>query len=193
MTYDFDRSKRIEPRSRDGSRPRRYPAVGREPLTFAAMVAIALVVYALVPLDVQGSAARVAILVIGVAAAWRVLGRSDAITASTPERFERELAPAAAQRPEISGLRSVETALRMASARSFGLETMLKPRLRALAQWRLQRNHAIDIDAQPEVAQGILGDRLSRLVWTGGASATFDGPGVSLDEVNGAIDELEQL
>ncbi|HEY8238818.1 MAG TPA: hypothetical protein VIF63_05225 [Candidatus Limnocylindrales bacterium] len=193
MTYEFDRSKRIAPPSPDGARPGRSPAVGREPIAFAAMVAIALVAFVLAPPDAQGSVGRVAILVIGIVAAWRVLGRSDAITASTSERFELDLAPPAGQRPEISGLRSVETALRMSSGGAFGLETMLKPRLRALVRWRLQRSHAVDLDAAPEAAQRFLGDRLSRLISTGGAGAAFDGPGAALDEVNLAINELEQL
>jgi hypothetical protein len=192
VTFESDRTRPLAPRPRDEERTMRLPAVGREPIAFAALAGAALLAYFLAPPNLQGAVARLAILLIGIVAAWRVLGRSGAITASTTERFNLDLSPPAVPRTEIGGLRSVETALRMATASAFGLETMLKPRLRELARWRLQRNHAVNLDTSPDVAQRILEDRLWHLVRPDGSGTEFGGPGIPLDDLEAAIDQLER-
>ena len=178
------------PPLRESGRPR---AVGRTPLLLAALVGIAALAIAFAPPDAQASAARLAILGLGVVAAWRVLGRSAAVTASSPERFEVELLEPPAAPAEVAGLRAVETDLRMSIANAFGLEFRLKPLLRELARWRLERNHGVDMDAAPEAARRILGEPLWHLTRAAEEFPEFRAPGVPLAEVRAGIDRLEGI
>jgi hypothetical protein len=162
-------------------------------LLVVALGAIAALVIAFAPPDAQASGARLAIVGIGAVAAWRVLGRSAAVTASSPERFDVDLRTPHATPAEISGLRSIETDLRMSEASAFGLEFRLKPLLRELATWRLARNHGIDLAAAPDAARGILGDRLFELTRAAGELPEFRDPGIPLAEVQAGVDRLEAI
>jgi hypothetical protein len=162
-------------------------------LVVVALAGAALLVVAFAPPEAQASAARLAIVAAGAVAAWRVLGRSAAVTASSPERFELDLRKPIAAPVEIAGLRSIETDLRMAEASAFGLEFRLKPLLRELATWRLARNHGVDLAAAPEAARGILGDRLFELTRAVEELPEYRDPGIPLAEVHAGVERLEEI
>lgn len=162
-------------------------------LVLTAVAILALLGIAALPSEAQAPAGRLAILVIGLAAAWRVLGRAVALTAPSREHFEDALRVPAAPGFEIAGLRAVETDVRMSTANAFGVEMRLKPVLRDLARWRLQRDYGIDLERQPDVAHGVLGEALWRLVAPAEAFPEFDAPGVPMAAVEAAVDRLEQI
>ncbi|HUG30589.1 MAG TPA: hypothetical protein VMQ65_08785 [Candidatus Limnocylindria bacterium] len=167
--------------------------MSRTALVVAALAGAAAIGIAFAPPESQASLARLGILALGIVAAWRVLGRSSAVTAPSPELFEAELARPAAQSFEIAGLRAVETDLRMATSNAYGRELRLKPILRELAGWRLARNHGIDLDRAPEAARRILGEPLWELVRPADALPDFRAPGVPLADVQAGIDRLERI
>jgi hypothetical protein len=156
-------------------------------------VIAALIAVAAAPPESRAFVSRLAILVVGLAAAWRVLGRAAAITSSSPERFEDALRMPTTTLFEIPGLRAVETDVRMATANAFGVELRLKPVLRELARWRLQRDYGVDLDRQPDAARGVLGESLWPLVAPADAFPDFRAAGASLADVDAAVDRLERL
>ena len=79
----------------------------------------------------------------------------------------------------------------MSTANAFGLEFRLKPVLRDLARWRLQREHGIDLDRQPEAARRVLGESLWPLVQAAAAFPEFRDPGIPLADVQAGIERLE--
>lgn len=165
----------------------------RTTLLVAALAGAATLGIAFAPPESQASLARLGILALGILAAWRVLGRSSAVTAPSPEQFEAELAQPPTPSFEIAGLRAVETDLRMATSNAFGREVRLKPILRELAAWRLARNHGVDLDRAPDAAQRILGEPLWELVRPAEAFPEFRAPGVPLADMRAAIDRLERI
>ncbi len=165
----------------------------RGPLLFAGLAAVAALAIFVSPPDGQPFAARLAILALGIVAAWKVLGRSAAVTASTPERFELDLRQPPVPVTEISGLRSVETDLRMSTASAFGLEFRLKPMLRELATWRLARNHGVDLTASPEAAKRLLGEPLWELITPADSFPEFRSPGAPLEDVEAGLDRLARI
>ena len=167
--------------------------MSRTAILLAALAGAATLGIAFAPPESQASLARLGILALGVVAAWRVLGRTSAVTAPSPERFELELAQPLSPSFEIAGLRAVETDLRMAIANAYGRELRLKPILRELAGWRLARNHGVDITRAPEAAQRILGEPLWGLIRPADEFPDFRAPGVPLDDVQAAIDRLERI
>jgi hypothetical protein len=185
MTFEAD-----QVRSLGGGTRLRMP---RGSLIVVALAGIGMLVMAFAPPDAQASAARLAIVALGAVAAWRVLGRSAAVTASSPESFELELRQPRAAPVEIAGLRSIETDLRMSEASAFGLEFRLKPLLRELATWRLMRNHGVDLAAAPDAARAILGDRLFELTRAAGELPEFRDPGIPLAEVQASVERLEGI
>jgi hypothetical protein len=175
----------------------RLPAGWRAPstpwLVIGAIAVILLVGVAALPSDARSAGSRLAILVIGVLVGSRVLRRAAALTVSSPERFEDAFRAQPTTAFEIAGLRAVETDVRMSTANAFGVEMRLKPVLRDLARWRLQREHGVDLDRQPEVARGVLGEPLWRLVAPADAFPEFRAPGIPLAEVDAGVDRLERL
>jgi hypothetical protein len=195
---------KLEPvRPSRGPGTRRAPATWRAPsgwrdartpwLILGALAVVAFLVIAGLPPDSQSFASRLAILVFGLLAGWRILGRAAAVTASSPERFEDALRRPSTAGFEIAGLRAIETDVRMATANAFGVELRLKPVLRELARWRLQRDHGVDLDRQPDIARGVLGEPLWRLVAPREAFPEFRAPGVALADIQAGIDRLERL
>ncbi len=176
----------------DGAARAARPAA-RGPILFAVLAGVAALAIFLSPPDGQPFAARLAILALGIVAAWKVLGRSAAVTASSPERFELDLRRPPVPVTEISGLRSVETDLRMSTASAFGLEFRLKPMLRDLASWRLARNHGIDMTASPDAARGILGEPLWELITPAPSFPEFRSPGAPLEAVEAGLDRLARI
>lgn len=165
----------------------------RASLVLAALAGAAAIGIAFAPPESQASLARLGILALGIVAAWRVLGRSSAVTAPSPEQFEAELAQPAAPAFEIAGLRAVETDLRMSTANAYGRELRLKPILRELAGWRLARDHGVDLDRAPEASREILGEPLWELVRPAEVFPDFRAAGVPLADVQAAIDRLERI
>ena len=129
----------------------------------------------------------------GVAAAAWILRRAASATASTPEIFERTLRTAPVERTELPGFRAIDTAVRMAVANAFGVETMLKPRLRELVAWRLHRDRGIDLVEQPGRAREAAGEELWRLIDVSAVRPSNNAPGVKLADLTAAVDRLEVL
>ena len=180
-----------------GPAPIRLPSGWRVPsrpsLVIGAVVALALLGVTTLPPDTRSAGARLAILVIGLLVAWRVLGRASVVTASSPERFEDALRKRAAEGFEISGLRAVETDVRMATANAFGVDMRLRPVFFELAQWRLERDHGVDIVLQPDAARLVLGEGLWRLVAPADAFPEFRAPGIPLADIEAGVDRLERI
>lgn len=195
MTFESDTTRAIERRETDDREieGRPAPRIGRTPILFAALVVVAALAIVLAPGDAQPFAARVAILALGIVAAWKVLGRSAAVTASSPEQFERDLRQPLVPATEIAGLRSIETDLRMSTASAFGLEFRLKPMLRDLATWRLARNHGVDLAAAPEAARHILGEPLWDLIRPADTFPEFRSAGAPIEDVQAGLDRLERI
>jgi hypothetical protein len=201
MTFESDEVRSIDRHAATDGRPmrespaaeRRQPVIGRSALLFTGLVAVAALAVVLSPADGQPFAARIAILMLGIVAAWKVLGRSAAVTASTPERFELELRQPPMPTTEIAGLRSVETDLRMSTASAFGLEFRLKPMLRDLAAWRLARNHGVDLATAPDAARQILGDPLWNLTRAAETFPEFRDPGPPIEDVDAGLDRLARI
>ena len=190
MTFESDRTTSIANEG-EGGEPRRI--LGRTPILLAALAMVAALAIAIAPTDAQPLVARVVILVAGVVAVWKVLGRSAAVTASSPERFELDLRQPLVPATEITGLRSVETDLRMSAASAFGMEFRLKPMLRDLASWRLSRNHGIDMATAPDAARQVLGDPLWNLIRAAEAFPEFRDPGAPIEDVQAGLDRLERI
>ena len=194
MSFESDRTRSID--SRDEARgpgAGTGRTIGRTPILLAALGVIAALAIAISPTDAQPLVTRLVILVLGVVAVWKVLGRSAAVTASSPERFELDLRQPLVPATEIAGLRSVETDLRMSTASAFGLEFRLKPLLRDLASWRLSRNHGIDLATAPDAARRVLGEPLCDLILPADAFPEFRLPGAPLDDVQAGLDRLERI
>lgn len=185
------------PRRPSPRNPVVLPAGWRAPstpwLVIGVLAAIALVGIAGLPPDAQPPAGRLAVLAIGLLAMWRVLGRVAAITTSSPEQFEDALRTRPTAGFEIAGLRAVETDVRMSTANAFGVEKRLKPVLRELARWRLQRDHGVDLDRQPEAARHVLGEGLWRLVTPADAFPEFRAPGAPLADIDAGVERLERI
>ncbi len=161
------------------------------PLLVAVVLAVAIV--AVSPPDARAAATRIAILAVGIVAAWRFLRTSSAVTRSTPERFESELPAPVAPPSDVRSLRTIDQNLRMSTGTAFGLEFMLKPLIRELARDRLMRNRRIDMDATPELARRTAGEPLWRLIRVADAPPKYGSPGVPLVELEAAIDHLERI
>lgn len=191
MINDRERSIAAEGRPRRPERPQR--PLNRTWIAAALASGGAALVVLLAPESARETALRLAIVALGIVAAWLVLGRSAAVTATSPERFGSELVEPVTIPSEIAGLRDVETNLRLATASSFGLEVRLKPMLRDLARWRLERNRGVDIDTAPDAARRILGEPLWNLMQASDDVPGSGAPGVPLSEVRVALDRLEQV
>ena len=166
---------------------------GRELLAVVVVVALAALAIALGPSDLRPAVSRLAILAIGILPAWWLVRRFLVVTRSTPERFESELRPPVAIAADIPGLRTVDHTMRMALGSSFGVEFMLRPRLRELAGWRLMGNRGIDIDATPDIARKLVGEPLWSLIQAGEPVRDYSAPGISLADIRTSLDQLERI
>lgn len=190
MTFESDRSHSLASEGKAGGARR---SISRGPVLLAALALVSALAIAFTPAHAQPLVVRIVIVVVGIVAAWKLLGRSAAVTASSPERFELDLRRPPVPVTEIAGLRSVETDLRMSAASAFGMEFRLKPMLRDLASWRLSRNHGIDMAAQPEAARQVLGDPLWDLIRAADTFPEFRDPGAPVEAVQAGLDRLERI
>lgn len=165
----------------------------RNVVAVALVAAFAALAIALAPAGTRPAVTRVAILAIGIMPAFWLLRRFTSLTRSTPERFEVDLRPPVPVSADIPGLRAVESTLRMALGSSFGVEFLLKPRLRELASWRLMRNRGIDMAATPELARLIVGEPLWSLIEPGEPRRDYRAPGLSLAEIQASLEQLERI
>jgi len=164
----------------------------RSPVLWAGAVAILAV--AIAPPDAQLTVTRVAALAFGIVAAWRLVRASAPITRSTREQFGTVVEAESPAGTDIPSLRAVDHALRMATARAFGVEFMLKPLLLDVARGRLMRQRNIDIDAAPELARQAMGEALWRLTRPAPEPLAEHGaPGVGLAEIDAAVRALEEI
>ena len=166
---------------------------GKELVAVAIVVVLAALAIAVAPSDLRPAVSRLAILAIGILPAWWLVRRFLIVTRSTPERFESELRPPVAIAADIPGLRSVDHTMRMALGSSFGVEFMLRPRLRELASWRLLRNRGIDLDATPELARKLVDEPLWSLIQAGEPVRDYSAPGISLADVRTSLEQLERI
>lgn len=180
--------------AQDRTRPQR--AARRRVILRALVIAgaaLATIMIAGLPPEARESSARSALVVAGVAGCWWALRRSGTLTRSTPERFEAELRRPPFERRELSRLRELDTAVRMAVSSAFGVEFMLKPRVRELAAWQLRRSRGLDLGANVSLDKELLGERLWRLTVAAAVRPDNYAPGVSLAELQAAIADLERL
>jgi hypothetical protein len=81
----------------------------------------------------------------------------------------------------------------MAAASAFGVEFMLKPLLRELVAWRLARERNIELATAPEAARDAIGEPLWRLIHVEDPTRDHSAPGITLAELDAAIDRLERI
>ena len=171
--------------------------MNRRPLgrlaTVVAVAGVASVVLALVLVGVREPAMHAALVAAGIVVAGALLGRAAAMFTPAEGPFLADPEPARSEAPEIARLRAIDTDLRMAAASRFGLETRLRTTLRDIAAWRLVRNHGIELDSASDASRRLVGDRLWGLIQPRAGDSDIEAPGVSLAEVEAAIDELERL
>lgn len=164
----------------------------RSPVLWAA--ALAMLAVAIAPPGAQLTVMRIAALAFGIVAAWRLARASGPITRSTREQFGARLETQSPAGTDIPSLRAVDHALRMATARAFGVEFMLKPLLLDLARGRLMRQRNIDIDATPELARQAMGEALWLLTRPAPEPlAEYGAPGVALTQIDAAVRALEEI
>jgi len=173
----------------DGPTRRRVLVSGGVVIVGAGLAAIAIAA----PPDVGEAITRAALVAAGVAGSWWALRRAGTLTRSTPERFEAELRRPPFEHHELSRLRELDAAIRMAVSNAFGVEFMLKPRVRELAAWRLHRSRGVELGANPRLDRELLGERLWLLTDGAAARPEDHAPGVSLTELQAAITDLERL
>lgn len=173
----------------DGPTRRRVVVSSAVVIVGTGLAAIALAA----PPAVGEAVTRASLVAAGVAASWWALHRAGSFMRSTPERFEADLRRSPFEHHELSRLRELDTAIRMAVSNAFGVEFMLKPRVRELAAWRLQRSRGVELGANPRLDRELLGERLWRLTAAAAARPDDRAPGVPLPELQAAITDLERL
>ncbi len=166
---------------------RRVFAVAAGVATAAGVVALAL------PPDARIALTRIAVVAAGIVMAIVYLRRSGSATQSTTERFELELRRPTETPPPVPGLRAVEMAVRLSTANAFDFNVRLRPMLRDMARWRLLTNRGVDLDAKPEAARRLLGERLTNLIEGPVQPPPFGSPGVPLADIDAALTQLEQI
>lgn len=166
---------------------------GRVPVLLVVVTAVAVLAIAYAPPDSRASVTRLALLAIGIVAGWRIVRRSAALTRSTPERFEAELAEPLAGTSDLAGMRVIDTTLRLATASAFGVEFRLKPLLRELVAWRLMRNRGIDVETMPEAARRTIGEPLWELTQAADERPDNGAPGLPLPQLQASLDQLERI
>jgi hypothetical protein len=136
---------------------------------------------------------RLELAAAGTLLAWLVLGRVPWIAAAAPSTFTTQADAAPQGSPEIGVLRAIDTDLRMATATRFGLETRLKPTLRALTAWRLLRSRGLDLDALSDEAGGRVGPELWAMIDPTRTSGDDRAPGAAVEAIERAVSQLEAI
>lgn len=167
--------------------PRRWLAAG------AALAIVAVVIALVLPPDARVALTRIVVVGAGMIVGIVYLHRSGSATLSTPERFELELRQPTETPPPVPGLRAVEMAVRLSTANAFDFDVRLRPMLRDMARWRLLTNRAVDMDAKPDAARRILGERLAGMIAGPAQPPPFGSPGLRLADIDAAITQLEQI
>lgn len=156
-------------------------------------LSLALVVSALFHPIRFGLALRLwLIAVIGLAASPMVaeaVSQYDTLVIPKP-RWRRAKATVA-ERP--AALAEVERAVKFASWSAFDVRLRLSPLLREIAGHRLAGRRGIDIESRPDLAAGVLGADLWKLIDPSGALPIRDTPGVSPAVIRAAVERLEAL
>jgi hypothetical protein len=139
-----------------------------------------------------GLAVRVYALIlcaVAIGFALRALGR--AYPAATPLR--RPVKRADARRRPPGSLARIEHDAAIGVAGASDLHHRLRPRLRALAEGLLASRRRTSLDRDPDAARAVLGEATWELV-RHDRPAPHDrrGRGLSLAELNGVVDSLEQ-
>ncbi|HEX3265371.1 MAG TPA: hypothetical protein VHR16_06850 [Candidatus Limnocylindrales bacterium] len=166
----------------------------RGPIVLAAGVLLAMLLgFTSAAEGVGDVASRIGFIGVGVAAVAWLLHQAGALTSTGPESFEAALSRPPLERHELPGIRAIDAAVRMSLANAFGVEAMLKPHIRALATWRLLQHRGIDVTAEPTRARQALGEVLWRLTDSSGVRPPNNAPGLALPDLQGALDQLEQL
>ncbi len=169
------------------------PAWRRTALVLVVLASLAVAGIGGAPPDARPLATRIAVVVLGLAAAALLLRRLAVATRSSRQQFEEVLRHETTLPAVIPGLRAIDQTLRMSTASGFGAAFMLQPLLLELARWRLLRDRRIDLDATPELARRTLGEPMWRLIQARDSATVWSEPGVRLAEIQAAIDNLERL
>jgi hypothetical protein len=143
--------------------------------------------------DVAPALVTVAVILVGVVAVgWMLVGAGGLIR-SSPEAFDVGLPEPERADADLPGLRGIDVAVRMAIANAFGVETMLRPRLRELTAWRLLRQRGIDIEAEPDRARALVGETLWMLIDNTAPRSSNNAPGIALGDLQAAVEHLAQI
>lgn len=130
---------------------------------------------------------------LGLSEAWRWLRTVAPVRDERVDPLVRVRRGARGHRPplgllELQGL--VDGALQNARAAT----VRFRPRMRDLARARLATRRGIDLDAEPERAIAIMGERAWELVQpVRGTLPGSDQPGMSLDEIRSLVDAVGRI
>jgi hypothetical protein len=138
---------------------------------------------------------QLAIMAVGVTALvilLRRLGRRVRPPSGSP--FEAALAPRKASMPELDEFESIRRTVDAARYAALDVHFMLRPLLRDLAAPRLRARRGLDLDAQPELASGVLGSEAFAFLREGRpARANYRRPAMSLRQIERIVKALESI
>ncbi len=127
-------------------------------------------------------------LALGVA-----LGRLRRELPRRPSAFDAAFAPTRPTRARPASLARVEREVTLATGTAFDVHFRLRPMLQSLSAGLLLRR-GIDLERSPDRAAGLLGPDLWALIRPGiPAPDDRTAPGVSLETIERAVDDLERL
>jgi hypothetical protein len=160
---------------------------------FAAGATVIVVVY-----SIPGRAGA-------VAASAAILGATAIVSASTaravrralpsdPSVFDVRARRTAPEERRLPDLQRVERLLGSSQATALDLHHRLRPRLRALAEVRLDEGRRISLDTEPERAREALGDAAWELLRPDRPEpADRSARGATLSEIRAVVEALEKL
>jgi hypothetical protein len=165
--------------------------------SFVAAVAAALVVLlavlALVP-EQRDLAVQAYALFLGAMVLLWLLGATRTASPSGASSFDEARRPRLPRVERLPELARVEREVALGVANAFDLHYRLRPRIRAVAATRLAARRGIDLDRQPDAAQGVLDPALWELLRPDRALPPDRfGPGLGRDQLRAVMDGLERI
>ncbi|HVS05897.1 MAG TPA: hypothetical protein VHK65_07000 [Candidatus Dormibacteraeota bacterium] len=138
---------------------------------------------------------QLAIMAVGMTALAllvRRLGRRIRRRSGSP--FEAALAPRKESRPELDEFESIRRTVDAARYAALDVHFMLRPLLHELAASRLRVRRGFELDAQPELASGVLGSEAFAFLREGRpARVNYRRPAMSLREIERIVKVLESI
>jgi hypothetical protein len=157
---------------------------------------VALLTVALASPRYRAPAAQIFVIVVG-ALAIRLLIQAVRLATSVPGpfAFDRVLIPPPPHRPALpSEPERIRFEVGAATHRALELNHQLRRRLRGIAQDRLEAEHGIDLDADPQASRRLLGEEAWDLLRPDREPpADRFGPGMPLEGVTRIVEAVEEL